>query len=43
MDAILSLDLDRQTSLETVKAFHKLLWIQNDLIGRWYRKPADDK
>lgn len=33
---ILSLGLDRETEVATVRAFSKLLWIQNDLISRHY-------
>jgi hypothetical protein len=35
--AILGLDLDRETEVRTVRAFNKLLWIQNDLITRHYQ------
>lgn len=41
---IFSLDLDRQTEVRTVRAFNKLLWLQNDLINRHYqavRESAD--
>jgi len=34
---IMSLGLDRQTELRTVRAFGKLLWLQNDLINRHYQ------
>jgi hypothetical protein len=34
---ILGLGLDQQTELRTVRAFGKLLWLQNDLINRHYR------
>lgn len=33
---ILSLGLDRDTEVKTLRAFNKLLWIQNDLITRHY-------
>lgn len=33
---LLSLGLDRQTEVATVRAFNKLLWVQNDLISRHY-------
>jgi hypothetical protein len=33
---ILGLGLDRQTEVKTLRAFGKLLWIQNDLITRHY-------
>lgn len=33
---ILGLGLDRETETRTVRAFNKLLWLQNDLIVRHY-------
>lgn len=33
---ILSLNLDRDTEVRTLRAFNKLLWLQNDLITRHY-------
>lgn len=33
---ILSLGLERETEVRTVRAFNKLLWLQNDLINRHY-------
>jgi hypothetical protein len=33
---ILGLGLDRETEVRTVRAFNKLLWLQNDLIVRHY-------
>lgn len=33
---ILGLGLDRETEVKTVRAFNKLLWLQNDLIVRHY-------
>ncbi len=33
---ILGLGLDRETEVKTLRAFGKLLWIQNDLITRHY-------
>lgn len=36
-NVLLSLELDRPTELRTVRAFNKLLWIQNDLITRHYQ------
>src|SRR5687767_2159748 len=33
---ILGLGLDRATEVKTLRAFNKLLWIQNDLIVRHY-------
>jgi hypothetical protein len=34
---IASLGLDRVAELRTIRAFNKLLWIQNDLITRHYQ------
>ena len=34
---VLGLGLDRQTEVRTVRAFNKLLWLQNDLITRHYQ------
>ena len=36
-NVILGLGLDRQTEVRTLRAFGKLLWIQNDLITRHYQ------
>jgi hypothetical protein len=33
---ILSLNLDRETEVSALRAFNKLLWLQNDLISRHY-------
>jgi len=38
---ILSLKLDRATEVKTLRAFGKLLWLQNDLIARHYAGRAD--
>lgn len=35
---IFSLKLDRLTEVNTIRAFQKLLWIQNDLINRHYQE-----
>jgi hypothetical protein len=35
---VLDLGLDRQTEVTTLRAFNKLLWLQNDLINRHYNK-----
>ena len=35
--AILGFGLDRETEVRTLRAFNKLLWIQNDLINRHYQ------
>lgn len=40
---ILGLGLDREQEVRTLRAFNKLLWLQNDLINRHYqeaREPA---
>ena len=37
---ILDLGLDRRTETRTLRAFGKLLWLQNDLINRHYAQPA---
>jgi len=37
VNAILSLGLDRTVEVATLRAFNKLLWIQNDLITRHYQ------
>lgn len=34
---IIDLNLDRETETRTVRAFNKLLWLQNDLINRHYQ------
>ena len=34
---IMSLNLDRDREVATLRAFNKLLWIQNDLINRHYQ------
>jgi hypothetical protein len=36
LGAILDLDLDADTKVRTVRAFNKLLWLQNDMIVRHY-------
>ena len=41
MEAILGLDLDADKKSSMLRAFNKVLWIQNDLIGRHYQpEPA---
>lgn len=40
-DTILGLGLDRRTEVATVRAFNKLLWVQNDLINRHYQDAPD--
>lgn len=37
-NTILSLGLERQQEVRTVRAFNKLLWLQNDLINRHYQE-----
>lgn len=37
---IVGLGLDRETEVRTLRAFNKLLWIQNDLINRHYQDPS---
>jgi hypothetical protein len=40
---IFSFNLDRETERRTIRAFGKLLWLQNDLINRHYaRQSVDD-
>lgn len=36
-NTILELKLDRTTEVKTLRAFNKLLWLQNDLINRHYQ------
>ena len=36
-NVILSLELDRPTEIRTLRAFNKLLWLQNDLVTRHYQ------
>jgi hypothetical protein len=40
LNVILGLGLDRQAEIRTVRAFNKLLWLQNDLISRHYQAEA---
>ena len=35
---VLGLGLDRETEIRTLRAFGKLLWLQNDLINRHYQQ-----
>lgn len=37
INTIFSLGLDHDTTVQTVRAFNKLLWVQNDLITRHYQ------
>ena len=36
IQTILSLNLEREVEVRTLRAFNKLLWIQSDLISRHY-------
>jgi len=38
---ILSLGLDREREVRTVRAFGRLLWLQNDLINRHYQQARE--
>ncbi|WP_437677293.1 protoglobin family protein [Sorangium sp. So ce131] len=40
LQTILSLGLDRDTEVRTLRAFNKLLWLQNDLLARHYLPAA---
>jgi hypothetical protein len=37
IQTIFSLQLDQETTVRTIRAFNKLLWLQNDLITRHYQ------
>ena len=37
LSTILDLGLDRETEVRTLRAFTKLLWLQNDLVTRHYQ------
>ncbi|MEX1231576.1 MAG: protoglobin family protein [Planctomycetaceae bacterium] len=39
-NTILSLELERAVEVQTLRAFNKLLWLQNDLINRHYQDAA---
>jgi hypothetical protein len=39
---IFGLGLDRENEIRTVRAFQKLLWLQNDLITRHYQVEASE-
>jgi len=39
--AILGLTLDDETKARTLRAFNKLLWIQNDLVTRHYQRNGE--
>jgi len=36
-ETIISLDLDSATTFRTIRAFNKVLWIQNDFVNRHYQ------
>ncbi|XXX77728.1 protoglobin family protein [Sorangium sp. So ce134] len=40
LQTILSLGLDRDAEVRTLRAFNKLLWLQNDLLARHYVQAA---
>jgi hypothetical protein len=40
LNVVLGLGLDRETEIRTVRAFNKLLWLQNDLVTRHYQASA---
>ncbi|KYF68091.1 hypothetical protein BE11_17260 [Sorangium cellulosum] len=40
LQTIVSLGLDRETEVRTLRAFNKLLWIQNDLLARHHLPAA---
>jgi len=37
-NTVLGLGLERQLEVQTLRAFNKLLWLQNDLINRHYQE-----
>jgi Protoglobin len=39
VSTIVGLNLPRETEVNTLRAFNKLLWLQNDLITRHYQTP----
>jgi hypothetical protein len=41
LNVVLGLGLDRETEVRTVRAFNKLLWVQNDLITRHYQEAGE--
>src|SRR5215211_2414470 len=38
VNTVLGLNLPRETEVKTLRAFNKLLWLQNDLIARHYAR-----
>lgn len=43
LSTIFSLGLERQAEIKTVRAFNKLLWLQNDLITRHYQSARPER
>jgi hypothetical protein len=41
MEDIAEWPIDSVIALRTVRAFNKLLWIQNDFVNRHYQAPRD--
>ena len=41
IDAILQSGMESEQMPQTIKAFNKLLWIQNDLINRHYQRQPE--
>ena len=41
LESVAEWPLDAETTARTVRAFNKLLWIQNDLVNRHYQQPAE--
>jgi hypothetical protein len=39
-DKILGLEIEADAKLRCLRAFHKILWLQNDFICRQYQEPA---
>lgn len=42
-NAIVGFDMETETKFRTIRAFNKLLWIQNDLINRHYQADDDQR
>jgi hypothetical protein len=41
-NVLFGLNLERETEVRTVRAFNKLLWLQNDLITRHYQEAVSE-
>jgi hypothetical protein len=41
LNAVCGLDCDMETKTKVIRAVNKLLWVQNDLFGRWYCETKD--